>query len=351
MTEALEVGTRLLQLAEDMVRTGTDAPGFRMTNFAIMAHHALGYSHFYRGEFADTCRVAEAGLALQRLPGGGEFALEAERELVRAFQFSSSAALRMMLGCSQWMLGHPSRGRALVADSIALTRALDHFPSEAYALASSLLLHHCDLDVDSTAAAAQRLRTLAQQERFEIWTPFADMFDGWVTAERGLTAAGIAETTRGLDEWRRTGSILNQTIVTAMLARSLRKAGLVDEALARLEEEIVESDRRKELLFAPELYRLKGDMLAERGHTSEALRALEQAAAMAAAQGAAMLEVRALSSMLRVRGPFDKGSVVSTLATVLRKLDADAWPVDTQEAMDTLITQGAPPAAGEPGQA
>ena len=339
MQEALQLGSRLRHLADEMVRAAAGAPASRMTNYAIMAHHAHGYSHYYRGEFAEACQVAASGLALQCDPDG-RFALESEREIVRAFQFSSSAALRMMLGSSLWMLGQPVRARTLVADSIALTRELDHFPSEAYALASSLLLHHFDLDVDATAAAALRLRILAQQERFEIWTPFADMFDGWVIVERGGGADGIAKTKRGLDEWQRTGSILNQTIVTAMLARSMRSLGRVDEALAALDAEIADSARRQELLFAPELFRLKGEMLIERNQVSEGVAALNGAVSLAGEQGAVMLELRALLSLLRVPDATGATATVVRLGGTLQALNREECINEVQGAMATLAELG-----------
>jgi class 3 adenylate cyclase len=336
MHEALDVGRQLLHSAEQMMRGGTDENRVMMTNFAIMAHHALGYSHFYRGEFADSRRIAEAGLALRQDRSTGAFAIDAERELVRSLQFSSSAALRMMLGCSLWMLGQPSRGRSLVADSIALTRELDHFPSEAYALASSLLLHHCDLDVAATTVAAGRLRALAQQERFEIWTPFADMFDGWVMAEDGQGGDGVAKARRGLDEWRSTGSVLNQTIVNAMLARSLRRSGSIDEALSVLDAEIDDAGTRHELLFAPELYRLKGEILAERGEVVDGVAALRQAEDLANLQGARMLVLRSLLSQFRLAPAADRADIVSRLADVVTTLGHDTTIPDVCEAIDRM---------------
>jgi hypothetical protein len=219
--------------------------------------------------------------------------------MVRTFQFSSSAALRMMLGCSLWMLGFPDRGARMVESAVDLTSELQHYPSEAYALASALLLHYYQDDAVRAEQTADRLLMLAQQENFEIWSPFALMFRGWVMVEKG-NEEGIALNRRGLDQWRATGSYLNQTIITAMLAASLRKIGRVAEALDVIGAEIADAERREELHFAPELHRLHGEMMLDQGLDREGEASLERGRQLAVNQGARMLELRAVTSLSRV---------------------------------------------------
>ncbi len=280
---ALDIARQVLAIAE-----ATDLPVFHVT-----ARHATGYSHFYRGEFELARAHAEAGLA--------HFDIETEAEIVRAFQFSSSAALRMMLGCSLWMLGDVDAAPSLVDGAVALTRELGHKPSEAYALAASLLFHHYRRDVQRAYDTANTLLTLAREESFEIWSPFALMFQGWATVERSRAAAGIAELRRGIDLWQATGNALNQTIAMTMLAECLWKDRQEDEALAILTEEIPAATARHEGHYLSEVYRVKAEILASAmNRPEEAEPLLEQALELTRSAGARMLELRTAVSLGRL---------------------------------------------------
>jgi predicted ATPase len=306
----------------------------------VMAHHAVGYTHFYRGEFLLAREHAEQGLRL--------FDPEIEREIVLNMQLSSSAALRIILGSSLWMLGYPEQAPAMVQSGIALTRELKHHPSEAYSLAASLLLHAYRVDIEATEKTAEELLRMAKQESFEIWTPFARMFSGWVLVERGQFDQGLDETKRGIKMWQETGSTLNQTLAMAMLGLSLWKAGRADEALATLEAETIDAEAREELHFAPEIHRPRGEILLERAMFVESEGCFERARLLARQQNARMLELRAATSLGRLWKQTGRADTARSLLADLYDTFTEGFATPDLEAARELLDQlgGAWPGEG-----
>ena len=273
--------------------------------------------------------------------------METEIEIVRTFQFSSSAALRMMLGCSVWMLGEVDAAPGLVDGAVALTRELGHKPSEAYALAASLLFHHYRRDVARAYDTANTLLTLAREESFEIWSPFALMFRGWATVERSRAGAGIAELRRGIDLWQATGNALNRTIAMTMLAECLWKDRQEDEALAILTDEIPAATARHEGHYLSEVYRVKAEILSQARHRpDQAEPLLVQALELARAASARMLELRTAVSLGHLWQQTDRAAEVAGLVRpVLDGLPAGVTGHDVMAARTLLDGVGGGPAS------
>jgi tetratricopeptide (TPR) repeat protein len=145
-------------------------------------------------------------------------------------------------------------------------------------------------------------------------------------------------------------SFLNQTIANAMLARSLRRAGRLDEAIKVLEAEIIEASDRTELHFAPELHRLKGEILHDQGMGEASEASLEQAIDLARAQNARMLELRATVSLGRILAQTARHDVArSRVRNVYRTFAEGAPTPDLRDAQALLKSLGRPAKAKREG--
>ena len=98
--------------------------------FQVTAQHAISYTRLFRGEFTAAFERPTRGLAL--------FDFAQEKELVTAFQLSSSVCLRQSRAQALWMLGRVEEADEESDRMLQLGRDLDQQASLAGALAFAL---------------------------------------------------------------------------------------------------------------------------------------------------------------------------------------------------------------------
>jgi predicted ATPase len=98
----------------------------------------------------------------------------------------------------------------------------------------------------------------------------------------------------GLTMWRETGSKFHVPYRLARAADAHRAAKDIKEGMRLVGEAMQQSDDR---WFAPELHRLKGELLLEAGRWDDGKESLENALLTAREQSARLLELRAATSL------------------------------------------------------
>jgi DNA-binding SARP family transcriptional activator/tetratricopeptide (TPR) repeat protein len=200
-----------------------------------------------------------------------------------------------------WHLGYSDQ--ALERSRQAARRAeelADPF-SRAIALAyDAMLQQFCgarDL-VEKQAAAAIALST---EYRFPYYSAWGTILHGWAVAERGQIDRGMEQMREGLAAMRANGCDCRRSYYLSLLAEACGHAGQIDEGLDLLQEALTSAQSSGEHWKDAELYRLKGELLAEsEGPTSEVRRMLQNAIDVASRQGATALGVRAERSVQRL---------------------------------------------------
>ena len=132
-------------------------------------------------------------------------------------------------------------------------------------------------------------------------------------AEEGDPGDAAARVQRGLGVYEAQGVLLMQPFLLAMLGAVLGRAGRPDEAVQALDAGIRLVDEKGEAIWAPELHRLKGDMLLASLDQAEAsyLRSLD----IARSQEARLAELRAATSLARLwAGQGERQRAVDLLA-------------------------------------
>jgi predicted ATPase len=123
------------------------------------------------------------------------------------------------------------------------------------------------------------------------------MLRGWARVMLGHIEEGLAVMQEGLAAWRATGSKFHVPYRLARAAEAHLVAGEIEDGLRLICEATNQSG---DCWFAPELYRIKGELLLEAGRRDEVEGCLDQALKAAQEQGARLLELRAAMSLTRV---------------------------------------------------
>ncbi|HEX6277916.1 MAG TPA: hypothetical protein VFZ53_32960, partial [Polyangiaceae bacterium] len=260
------------------------------------AHHALGFVECYTAHYPETVRLVEEGLAV--------FDLARERKNILAFQFSSALALMNMGATALWMLGRPDDARELAARAKPLAEMLRHPPSVAFAITSSSWFLQLAGEADRVREVMEAVNRLSEDEGFAFWPPLVSVFGGWAKMAAGDIGGGADLMLQSFKQYRAIGGGILRTHGFALLGEGLLEANRVDEAISTVNEAIENAHASGEVHFEPELHRVKGLALAKLAATGgasfeEALGALEHALALARAQGARWLELRAAVSLAR----------------------------------------------------
>ncbi|CAN5897757.1 AAA family ATPase [soil metagenome] len=289
--------------AAEAVQRMAEASGVPMIQ--ITGRHATAYTLLYRGEIERALDEANAGLAL--------FDFEQEKALTSMFQLSSSVCLRTVRAHALSMLGHVAEAEAEWERMVQLARDLQHLPTLAAALA--FFLHgygyrHSHLHrIERLCDVADELRSLCKDEGFLLWLAVGENYRGVI----GLALGEEDARTRmqeGLELFLQTGTRVTLVLVYVMMAEALYELHEDEEAFRLLDEAEAEMEARGERLNAPEIWRVRGRLLARRGDAAAAEAAYRHALHFAGQQKVRSLELRAaldLYDLLATNGRVEEG--------------------------------------------
>jgi predicted ATPase len=195
-------------------------------------------------------------------------------------------------------MGYPDLAVSLVHEGVELARELDHPPSLAHALWFAAELYQIRREPQKVQASVSTVLPLLSRHGSAVGLANATMLRGWAGVIQGHIDEGLAVVRDGLSAWRATGSKFQVPYRLARAAEAYLVAGEIEDGLQLLREA---TDQSGDRWFAPELHRLRGELLLERGDRDEVEECLQQAIKAAQEQGARLLELRAAMSLSRVR--------------------------------------------------
>jgi len=282
------LGGEAQSLAEYLVNTADNGDD---SVYKVLAHEALGFTLFARGD------LAAAHTALERSIGMCEDS-KAAAYLDLSAQ-DPRVHVRLYDGLALWMLGYPDRALRICAEAHRYAGASQHPFSEAMARTISLRVHQFRGEAAVVADRANAAIALCQEQEFVHYLAMALILRGWATARQGDFEKGIAEIQEGLKKQRATGALLFESYTMGLLAdvciengRYAQARDFLAQAQLRLDEE------NSERFYAAEIYRLLGEAyLRSHQDLDEAERYLRKGLEVACEQKAKSLELKLRMSL------------------------------------------------------
>src|SRR5713226_8021144 len=260
-----------------------------------IADRMMAMSYHYLGDQTNAWRYIELMLGTDVDPRPGR------RSPLIQFRFDQQVAGRVVLARILWLRGFADQAWRTVRNAVADAEALADPATLCYALSHGGCL--VALWVGNLAAAERYAEILLDHSRkhgFAIWNDFASRLKGVVLVKTGDLDGGSPLLRAGLYEITEPNSGLWFLTGLSEMAEALGHAGRFADGLARVERGI---DRSQRGWLAPELLRIKGELLLLQGTTGTA-EAVEdyfrQALDAARRQQTLSWELRAATSLARL---------------------------------------------------
>jgi tetratricopeptide (TPR) repeat protein len=266
-----------------------------------VAHHLLGISLHLRGDLAGARVELEA--ALDRGP-------RSQRSSAVYLGFESKILANAILARNLWLQGHPDAAIEWARKAVEEASAVGHSLTLAVTSIWAISVFLWTGELQSAVAYIDLLISRAESHSLAPYLLVARGFKSEVAIRRGDPKGGVERLQDSLQRLHATPYELLTTELNLSLAWGLSAIGQVDEAISLIDESLAQVETNGNLLYTPELLRVKGTilLLLPEPNRNNAEACFLQALALSRDQGARAWELRAaidLAKLLADRGEID----------------------------------------------
>jgi DNA-binding winged helix-turn-helix (wHTH) protein len=295
---ARALGEQLLALAEREGDTGR----------LLEAHHALWPTVFAMGEPAAALAHVERGLAL--------YDPAQHRAQISIYGgHDTGVCARNHLAVTRWLLGCPDRALEALGEALALQERLAHPMTTLGTLTFATWVHLFRAELAACRQHAERLVALAGAQGAPNVLAEGTAVLASLEALEDPTTARLEALYRRLVELQVSRTVWRSVASFCLLAETAAGNGAIELGLFAL---AAIAEPHRDAFFAPEIERVRGELLQRRDGPEPAERCFRGAMAIAAARGERSLQLRAAVSLARLlarRG--GRAEARRTLADVL----------------------------------
>jgi len=293
LDDCLEQGIALLRLARELAEDSQEVEALRV----------VATVSYFRGDFMVATEHAQTGVEL--------YDPQRHRELAFVYGADPLVVCSLYAALSMWALGQPERAEATMRTAVERANELGHGHTLAFALGFRAMLDQLCGDVGAARESAAEAVRAAPKGRIRQWEDWSRVILGWAQAMDGDFENGLAVLEQGLTDWRHS---LVVPYFLGLKAQVLSRMQRLDEALETVAKAISLAEDDAQRANLAELYRLRGGILIGLSETNRAAAetAVLRAVEVARLQQARSFELRALTSLVRLRNGRDGATEART---------------------------------------
>jgi predicted ATPase/DNA-binding winged helix-turn-helix (wHTH) protein len=290
------------------------------------AHSMLGISHHLMGDQAAAQMHLEAVLAQPAA---------SQRIGTMYFGFHHRNRARIALARTLWLRGFPDQAVRVARETVDEAAGIGHPVTLCIALIWAVSVYHWIGDLPRAEESIERFIAHANRHSLAPYYAVGLGVKGELSVKRGDAEEGVDMLRRALEALHADRYELLTTAFNSTLAEGLARIGRMDEALATIDETIALVERSGDMFNLPELLRIKGEFLVSTGAAPEAAESFSRALEVAAAQSALGWELRAATSLARMRGR-NQDATRAALAAIHARFTEGFDTADLKAAKDLL---------------
>jgi predicted ATPase len=261
----------------------------------VQAHHCQWATLYMLGAHEECCRHADEGIRLY----------DADRHRLHAHLYGGHDPKVCALGeraLSYWLLGRFDESLVSMRLALDWAESLGHVGSRAHAMDYALQVHRLRRDAAEVAHRADEMMAFATEQHLSEHRAKGMLFRGWAKALLGDLAGGLGEMREALAWEEDAGTPEDFPLYYEMFAEVCERAGRFDEGLEAVGKGFAQAERGRLVYWNSELHRRRGELMLGAGGAHAAVAGcFERALADARAQGVRSLELRAATSLARLR--------------------------------------------------
>jgi adenylate cyclase len=212
-------------------------------------------------------------------------------------------------GLIEWHFCELALCHETMAEAIAVAKELNSTHGLAVALGHAAVLGYCERNPVKVERLASDLIELSTRQSFEIWLAVGEVHCGWARSLADGITEGVARIEDVIRDYRANCSMMLSPLFLALKAEALYFSDGTSEALKAIREAEALAEEREERWWSAELHRLRGVFLAALSAEETQIEAsFHEAIRVAKEQKSVSLEKRAEATYAEYRRQKASGS-------------------------------------------